>query len=92
MRDIILYEAEDGKTSLDVHIDHETVCLNQRQMADLFAKDSDTIGLHILNVYKEGELVKEGTTEESSVVQTEGGRMRFHPKERTRLWAGDALD
>lgn len=72
--DIILYEAEDGKTSLDVHIDHETVWLNQRQMADLFAKDSDTIGLHIRNIYKEGELVKEGTTEESSVVQIEGGR------------------
>jgi prophage maintenance system killer protein len=43
-------------------------------MSDLFDKDTDTIGLHIRNIYKEGELAKEGTTEESSVVQNEGGR------------------
>lgn len=52
----------------------ETVWLTQRQMADLFSKDSDTIGLHIRNIYNEGELIPDGTTEESSVVQDEGGR------------------
>lgn len=72
--DIILYDTEDGKTSLEVHLEHETVWLSQRQMADLFGKDTDTIGLHIRNIYKEGELAREGTTEESSVVQEEGGR------------------
>ena len=36
--------------------------------------DTDTIGLHIRNIYKEGELTRKGTTEESSVVQNEGGR------------------
>lgn len=43
-------------------------------MADLFDKDTDTIGLHIRNVFKEGELEQDPTTEESSVVQTQGGR------------------
>ena len=43
-------------------------------MAELFDKDSDTIGLHIRNAYKEGELTADGTTEESSVVQNEGTR------------------
>lgn len=71
---IVLYQAEDGKTRLEVQLDQETVWLSQRQMAELFEKDSDTIGLHIRNVYKEGELARKGTTEESSVVQNEGGR------------------
>jgi hypothetical protein len=35
---------------------------------------TDTIGLHIRNIYKEGELARMGTTEKSSVVQNEGGR------------------
>jgi hypothetical protein len=33
--DIVLYQADDGKTRLEVQLDHETVWLNQRQMAEL---------------------------------------------------------
>ncbi|MFC1896580.1 virulence RhuM family protein [Thermodesulfobacteriota bacterium] len=72
--DVVLYNAEDGAVQLEVKLDRETVWLNQRRMAQLFDKDSDTIGLHIRNIYKEGELSRKGTTEDSSVVQNEGGR------------------
>jgi len=72
--DIIIYQSPDGTTSLDVRLDHETVWLTQKQMGELFDKDSDTIGLHIRNAYKEGELHPDGTTEDSSVVQNEGTR------------------
>lgn len=72
--DVIIYQSPDGTTSLDVRLDHETVWLTQKQMADLFDKDSDTIGLHIRNAYKEGELQPDGTAEDSSVVQNEGAR------------------
>jgi hypothetical protein len=71
---IIIYQSPDGTTFLEVRLDHETVWLSQKQMAELFGKNSDTIGLHIRNAYKEGELAEEGTTEESSVVQREGSR------------------
>jgi prophage maintenance system killer protein len=72
--EIILYRSPDGKAALDVRLEQETVWLNQRQMAELFDKDTDTIGLHIRNIYKEGELTRKGTAEQSSVVQNEGGR------------------
>jgi hypothetical protein len=72
--DIVIYQAADGTMSLDVLLDRETVWLNQKEMAALFDKDTDTVGLHIRNIYKEGELEKKLTTEESSVVQTEGQR------------------
>jgi prophage maintenance system killer protein len=72
--DIIIYQSPDGTSKLDVRLDHETVWLTQKQMAELFDKDSDTIGLHIRNAYKEGELQQDVTTEESSVVQNEGTR------------------
>lgn len=39
--DIIIYQTPDGTTSLDVRLDHETVWLTQKQMAELFDKDSD---------------------------------------------------
>ncbi|MGB5158852.1 MAG: DNA-binding protein [Desulfobacterales bacterium] len=68
--DVVLYKTDDGKAQLEVKLDRETVWLNQSQMANLFDKDTDTIGLHIRNIHKEGELSRKGTTEESSVVQT----------------------
>jgi prophage maintenance system killer protein len=71
---VIIYQSQDGTASLEVRLDHETVWLTQKQMAELFGKNSDTVGLHIRNIYKEGELTAVGTAEDSSVVQIEGQR------------------
>lgn len=57
-----------------VKFENETIWLTQRQMAELFGKDSDTISLHLKNIFNEGELDKKATTEYSSVVQIEGKR------------------
>lgn len=71
---IIIYQPSEGNSSIDVQVKEETVWLTQRQMAELFEKDTDTISLHIKNIYKEGELIEAATTEESTVVQNESGR------------------
>ena len=73
--EILLYQTEDGSTKIEVALENETVWLTGRQMAELFQKDSDTIGLHIRNIYKEGELTESTTTEKNSVVHQEGGRL-----------------
>lgn len=72
--EIIIYQAADGQTAIDVRLENETLWLTQRSIAELFDKDSDTIGLHIRNIYKEEELEPGATTEENSVVQKEGNR------------------
>ena len=43
-------------------------------MAQLFDVCTDNVGLHLKNICEDGELSREATTEESSVVQIEGGR------------------
>ena len=40
----------------------------------MFDCSSDNIGLHLKNIYETGELAQEATTENFSVVQTEGER------------------
>ena len=65
---IEIYQGSDGQTQIEVKFDQETVWLNQRQIAALFGKDSDTIGLHLRNIFKEQELAENLTTEDSSVV------------------------
>lgn len=71
---IIIYNAQDGQTKIEVKLENETVWLSQRQMAELFDCSADNISLHLKNVYFEGELDENRTTEDSSVVQKEGGR------------------
>jgi hypothetical protein len=71
---LILYTTEDGRSQIRLRAEHHTVWLSQREMAQLFDVGQDNIGLHLKNIYEDGELSREATTEESSVVQTEGGR------------------
>ncbi len=71
---VIIYQTEDGSIEILTHLEYETVWLSQKQMAELFDKDSDTIGLHLKNIYLTGELQEKATTEKYSVVQKEGKR------------------
>jgi prophage maintenance system killer protein len=86
--EIKIYQTDDGQTKIDVKFDNETVWLTQKQRAALFDKDSDTIGLHLKNIYQSGELEELSTTEESSVVQQEGKRQ---VKRRIKIYNLDAI-
>lgn len=70
----LLYAGDDEKVHVRVLIHAETLWLPQRQMAELFQTTPDNIGLHLKNIYAEGELAESATTEDFSVVQDEGGR------------------
>lgn len=85
---ILLYQSQDGKTQVEVNLHEETIWLSQKQMAELFDKDTDTIGLHLRNIFKEGELEERATTEESSVVQQEGQRQ---VRRNIRIYNLDAI-
>ena len=71
---IIIYQPNTDQPAIDVRIEGETVWLNQRQMSVLFDTSSDNVGLHLKNIYAEGELLEEATTEDFSVVRQEGTR------------------
>jgi prophage maintenance system killer protein len=51
--EIIIYQAPDGTTNLDVRLEEETVWINRQQMAQLFDRDIKTVGKHINNAIKE---------------------------------------
>ena len=58
---ILIYQSEDGNTKIETRLENETVWLTIEQMAELFQKSRSTINEHILNIYEEGELDKEGS-------------------------------
>lgn len=57
--EIILYRPDELAEHIEMRLDNETVWLNRNQIATLFGRDVKTIGKHINNVFKEGELEKE---------------------------------
>lgn len=71
---IVIYQTKDGKTSIDVKLENETVWLNQAQMAELFQTDRTSIVKHVNNIYKSEELVKDSTCAKIAHVQIEGNR------------------
>ena len=54
--EILLYESEEGKMSLQVQLQNDTVWLTQAQMAELFGKERSVISKHVSNIFKEDEL------------------------------------
>jgi prophage maintenance system killer protein len=53
---VVLYQAPDGSSSLEVRLDRETVWLTQDQMGELFGRERSVITKHLRNVFKDGEL------------------------------------
>lgn len=51
--EIIIYQADEGTTRLEVKIDEGSVWLNRQQISTLFERDIKTIGKHIANVLTE---------------------------------------
>lgn len=79
----LMYNAPDEDISINAIVKDESVWLTQKGMADLFDCSADNVSLHLKNIYEDGELTEEATTEEFSVVQREGQRnvnrrMRFY--------------
>ena len=69
---IIIYQNPDGTTLLDVRLDHETVWLTQKQMAELFGKTVPTINEHIKNIFKDGELEGSAVIRNFRITATDG--------------------
>lgn len=72
--EILLYNNGGEKEFVSVVFKDETFWLTQSGMAELFDCSADNISLHLKNIYNEGELDPEATTEKFSVVRKEGSR------------------
>ena len=69
--EIVLYQPDES-IRLEVRIEDETVWLTQAQMAELFQTTKQNVSLHINNIFKEGELMKEMVVKESFTTTMHG--------------------
>ena len=70
--EIILYQAEDGGTRLQVRLQGETVWLTQKLMAELFQTSVPNVSMHIRNVFADGELLADSVVKEFLTTAADG--------------------
>jgi len=71
---IIIYQTEDGETSIDVILDQDTIWLTQSQIVDLFRSSKANISEHIRHIFNSEELEQEATVRKIRTVRKEGKR------------------
>jgi prophage maintenance system killer protein len=75
--EIIIYQREDGQTSIDVRLERETVWLTQKQIAELFGTKRPAVTKHLGNIFNTSELdensvssILEHTANDGKIYQT----------------------
>lgn len=69
---IIIYQSQDGRTSVEVKLESETVWLSLNQIADLFSRDKSVVSRHISNLFKEKELDKNSVVAKNATTGSDG--------------------
>ncbi|MEI8245101.1 MAG: virulence RhuM family protein [Lentisphaerota bacterium] len=54
----LIYTGSDGKVTVEVYIQDETVWLSQKALGELFGKERSVITKHLKNIFKTGELTE----------------------------------
>ena len=74
--EFLTFAYQSGGDGVEVRVEQGTIWLSQKGMGLLFATTSDNIGLHLKNIWQEGELQADAVTEEFSVTATDGKTYR----------------
>ena len=69
---IEIYQLDNGQAHIKVQFEDDSVWLNRQQMAELFDRDVKTVGKHINNVFKEGELDKDAVVAKFATTADDG--------------------
>ncbi len=72
--DILIFKTDNGNTNIEVLLEDDSLWLDQYKISELFNTDRTTIGRHINNIYKTGELEESATCAKNAQVQIEGKR------------------
>lgn len=72
--EFLMFQLDNKEQGVEVYYKDETIWCTQKAMGLLFDCSTDNISLHLKNIFADGELSKEATTEDFSVVRKEGER------------------
>jgi prophage maintenance system killer protein len=69
---IVIYEAENGQTQIEVRLEQETLWLSLSQIVDLFERDKSVISRHLKNIFDAGELDRISVVAKNATTAADG--------------------
>ena len=73
---IIVYQAEDGRSAIRVRLQDDTIWMTQNLMAELYQTTKQNISLHVRNVFEENELREDSVVKEYLTTAADGKSYR----------------
>ena len=70
--EFLIFQIEGKEQGVEVYYKDKTVWCTQKAMGMLFDCTPDNVGLHLKNIFKSGELIKESVTEKISATASDG--------------------
>ena len=71
-QNLIIYNTNDGKSSVSLYAKDGTVWMNQNQLAELFDTSKQNIGQHIISILKDNELEHDSVVKNYFTTATDG--------------------
>ena len=71
-KNIIIYNTQDGKTSVSLLTKNGTVWMNQSQLAELFATSVPNISTHVSNILEDKELIEDSVVKDYLTTAADG--------------------
>ncbi|MCE6987588.1 virulence RhuM family protein [Dyadobacter sp. CY323] len=71
-QEIIIYRAENGKSSVVLYARDGNIWLSQNQLAELFVTSKQNISLHVINILKENELNADSVVKDYLTTASDG--------------------
>src|SRR6266699_2197986 len=78
--EIVLYQTEDGKVTVNVLFARENFWLTQKDMAELFGVNTPAVSRHLKNIFESGELAEDSVVSilETTAADGKNYPTRFH--------------
>ena len=70
--EFLIFQIEGKEQGIEVYYKDKTVWCTQKAMGMLFDCTPDNVGLHLKNIFKSGELIKDSVTEKISATASDG--------------------
>ena len=70
--EIVIYQADDGSSSLEVQLYDDSIWMSLNQIAALFDRNKSVISRHLHNIFKSGELQRDAVVAKKATTAADG--------------------
>ena len=76
--EIVIYQADDGSSSLEVQLYDDSIWMSLNQIAALFDRNKSVISRHLHNIFKSGELQRDSVVEKKATTAADAKTYKVH--------------